>query len=284
MSSSRRPIALLYALCQIALILSAPPEAHSHPSADTRLRAVDRQLSETPSANLYVERGKANLQAGRWQEALGDADRALTLHPGLIDALLLRAEVRYTAGEVDQALTAVDALLAAQPQSAAGHHLRARVLRELGRLAEAEIEYDSFIDGERQALPDHYIERADVQAAAGRLDAAVSGIDAGLTRLGMIATLQLKAVDLEVRRGNFNGAVGRLDRLLERSPRQVFWLVRRAEVLAAAGNVDESRATFESARALLPSPTRVGALRELQERIDVGLSSLPVEIVHGDAK
>lgn len=284
MYSSRRPTALLYALGQIALVLFATPQAQAHPSADARLNAVERQLSETPSARLYVEHGKANLQAGRWHEALGDADRALALAPHLADALLLRAEVRYAAGEVDQALLAVDALLAAQPESAAAHHLRARVLRELGRLAEAENEYDRFIGGERQPLPDHYIERAQVQAAQGRLDAAVSGIDAGIARLGMIATLQLEAVDLEVRRDNFDAAAGRLDRLLERSPRQVFWLVRRAEVLVAAGKLDEARSTFEAARALLPNPIRVAALRQLQERIDAGLKSLPIELVHGDTK
>jgi tetratricopeptide (TPR) repeat protein len=227
----------------------------------------------SPSVRLRVEHGRANLQAGRWQEALADADGALTLEPQSSAALLLRAETLYATGKIDHALVAVDALLAVAPASAAGRHLRARALREVGRLDESAAEYDRFLTGQSQPLPDSYVERAEVLAALGRTEAAIRSLDEGVARLGEVATLRLAAVDIAAQAGDVKEAVERIDNLLRRNPDQVFWMTRRAEILEADGRRDEARRAFAAAEAALP-PLRVAAVRELKDRIEAGRKRL----------
>jgi len=262
------------ALVAFAAASRIPCTAGAHPSADDRLHAIELEIADTsPSARLLTERGRANLQAGRWQKALDDADGALALKPRSSEALLLRAETLFASGSVDRALAAAEALLAIAPASATGHHLRARALRDVGRLDEAAAEYDRFLGALKQPLPEHYIERAEVQAALGRTDAALRSLDEGVTRIGSGATLQLAAVDLAVKGDDLDAAVARLDLLLRQAPGQVFWMTRRAEILERSGRHEEARRAFFDAALALP-PANVAALRRLKERIEAGQKRL----------
>ncbi len=274
MFASRVSASFILALSVVALVTASPRLVVAHPSATDRLRAIEMEMADTQeSAKLDVEHGRANLQAGRWQEAIADADRALTLEPQSSAALLLRAEALFAAGSVDRALVAADALLAVAPTSAAGRHLRARALREIGRLDEAVAEYNFFLSGQAQPLPELYIERAEVLAALGRTDAALLSLDEGVTRVGEVSTLRLAAVNIAVQGGDFDAATDRLDSLLRQKPDQVFWMTRRAEILEAGGKRDAARRAYAAAAAALP-PSSVAAVRQLQERIEAGLRRL----------
>jgi tetratricopeptide (TPR) repeat protein len=273
MFASRVSANVILALA-VVLVAGSPRLVVAHPSADDRLRAIEEEIADTQaSARLRVEHGRANLQGGRYQEALGDADGALRLEPQSSAALLLRAETLFAAGTVDRALAATDALLAVSPTSAAGRHLRARVLRELGRLDEAVAEYDLFISGQARPVPELYIERAEVLAALGRTDAALLSLDEGVKRVGEISTLYLAGVNIAMQGGDFTAAVDRLDSLLRQKPDQVFWMTRRAEILEAGGKRDAARRAYAAAAAALP-PSPLAAVRHLKQRIDAGVKRL----------
>ena len=95
--------------------------------------------------------------------------------------------------------------------------------------------------------PEYFLERARALEAAGpsHLAEALTGLDDGVERLGDVITLQLYAVDLELARGNYEGALERLDQISAGSVRQEPWLVRKATILEAAGRKEDARAAYE---------------------------------------
>ena len=96
--------------------------------------------------------------------------------------------------------------------------------------------------------PEIYLERAKVLAGdAGDIPEALRGLDEGIERFGPLVTLQLAAIDLEIRLKNYDAALTRLDLITAQSERKETWLVRRGEILKAAGRNEEARAAFNAA-------------------------------------
>ena len=80
---------------------------------------------------------------------------------------------------------------------------------------------------------------------------------------------------------NYDGALVRVDKVAERSPRKETWLSRRGEILVQAGRLNEARLAYESALAALHAlpPTRrnVPAMQELSKRIQKQIDTLRAE-------
>jgi len=81
----------------------------------------------------------------------------------------------------------------------------------------------------------------------------VVGLDEGIQKLGPLVTLQLTAIDLELRRRNYDAALARLDGITSQSERKETWLVRRGEILKLAGRQEEARAAFNAALVAIES-------------------------------
>jgi tetratricopeptide (TPR) repeat protein len=153
-------------------------------------------------------------------------------------------------------------------------------MNKLGRhLASAE-DYDRAIRLTMESRPELYIERAQVLTAAGtnHFAEAVRGIDGGIAKLGPLVTLQLYAIDLELRQGRFNQALARLERIAAQSPRKETWLARRGEILKQAGRPGEANEAFRAALSALdklpPSRRNVPAMQELEKRVKAELEGL----------
>jgi predicted negative regulator of RcsB-dependent stress response len=103
------------------------------------------------------------------------------------------------------------------------------------------------------------------------------GLDEGIKRLGPLVTLQLTAIDLELRRRNYNAALARLDEITSQSDRKETWLVRRGEILKLAGRQEEARAAFNAAlvaiESLPPQRRQSRAVTTLQLRARSALGS-----------
>jgi tetratricopeptide (TPR) repeat protein len=131
-------------------------------------------------------------------------------------------------------------------------------------------------------MPDLILERARLQAALGRLDDAVAGIDEGLRRLGEIPSLQLPAIEYERQRGDFTGALARVDRLVARYPRKEPWLALQAEVLEQADRLAEARATFREViagiEAYAPVRRQLDLIRQLESRARDGLARVEARL------
>ena len=103
------------------------------------------------------------------------------------------------------------------------------------------------------------------------LDEALAGLDRGIERLGPLVSLEFHAIELELERKNFDGALARLDRVAPQYGRRETVLERRGEILTAAGRENEARQAFAEALAALetisPSRRATPAMAQMETRL-----------------
>jgi predicted RNA polymerase sigma factor len=96
--------------------------------------------------------------------------------------------------------------------------------------------------------------------------------------MGPLVTLQLTAIDLELRRKNHDAALARIDVVMQRSPRKESWLARKGEILLQAGRTEEAKKSYEAALAALntlpPGRRNVPAVKDLERRIRLEIDHL----------
>ncbi len=218
--------------------------------------------------------------------ARADFQMVLTLRPGNFLAQFGLAQVDADAGAWAHALARLDALLAVSNQVVAVHLLRAEVLAKSGQPAAAVRAYTEGLRRLNEPRPETYLARARAQLAATPDDypAAIAGLDEGIARLGQVPGLQLLALELASRAGDFDRALLRLDQLAAASDRQETWLARRGDLLETAGRADLARTAWKQAvQELDRLPERLRStvanqhLREsLQTKLGNKLVGLPV--------
>jgi tetratricopeptide (TPR) repeat protein len=174
------------------------------------------------------------------------------LQPGLTIVDLARGKMLFESGRLQRSKLVLDRFLSQQPNHFEGLTTRARVFAKLGSTVDAIKDFTGAIA--QSPEPELYLERAETTVRDGkRLDEALSGLDEGIKRLGPIVTLQLPAIELELRRQNYEGALSRLDLVAAQSERKETWLVRRGEILRLAGRDEEARAAFNAALVAIES-------------------------------
>jgi tetratricopeptide (TPR) repeat protein len=278
----RTALAPLGALAAIGLALVWTGHvARAHGSFHDRLAAANAKIEAHPDqARLYVARAALYRDHRDYPEAMVDLDRAAALDPELADVDLMRGRVHLDLAQPAEADAALSRLLAKSPDDAAAFEARGRARATLGRNLEAARDYDRAIALRETPEPEPYLLRARALAAAGdeHLPEAIAGLDAGLARLGPAVALEQMALQLELRMGDTDAALRRLDRSAARSPRKDTWLARRGQILEAAGRNAEARQSYEQALAALaelpPSRRRASASRELELRLEEALDRL----------
>jgi len=267
------------ALCLLALLLG-PRAAAAHGDLHDQILALTRAIASAPAdATLYLQRGELHRAHHAPQRARADYDRALGLDPSLDAARLARARLLVEIGRAAEAGPDLEAFLARHPGHLDATFVRARARRGRGDVSGAAADYDTVLSAAPD--PDRGLERARLLAGTG-LDAdrqrAVAGLDALMTRLGPIVTLELEAVALLAKVGDYDAAIARVDAALGRSPRANRWLVRKAELLRHAGRTDEARQAYHDARAALDTlPLERQHTRDIQRTraaIDDALADL----------
>lgn len=262
---------IVWLLAIVISLAMLPSLAQAHEGLHEQIVAITAKIKRDPrNASLYVQRGELYRLHRDWTRAAADYDRAERLQPELKVVDLVRGKMFFESGRLKRARFTLDRFLAEQPAHFEGLVTRARVLARLGAVREA-------INDFSQALavspdPDLYLERAQVAARdVKHIDQAVNGLDEGIERLGPLVTLQIAAIDLELRRHNYDAALVRLDRVMSQSERKETWLVRRGEILELAGRREEARAAFQDALAAIaslpPDRRQTRSITALQLRI-----------------
>jgi tetratricopeptide (TPR) repeat protein len=256
----------------------------AHPGIDQQIADVTARIEEHPKdASLYLRRGELHRIHREWQLAEADFVAAGKLDDELAEVDLALGKLRLSAGKPEAALKPLDRYVAKRPEVAAGWLARGRARMAAGRYLEAAADLTRGIEHPRnpRPQPDDYIDRARALESAGpdHLDAALAGLDEGMVNLGPAVTLQILAIELELERGNPDGALARVDRIAAQASRQETWLLRRGEILERAGRVGEARlayrATLESIETLPPGKRRVRAVQRLEAEARAGLERLP---------
>jgi len=255
-------------------VLTFAQVARGHAELLLQIEEVTKEIGQDPkNPDLYLKRGELRRQHVEWELAHADFDRAQALSPDLAVIDLLRGRLYLDSGWPLSALACLNHFLASHPKHAEALIVRARIRTRLGMRLSAAQDYTGAIAMSSDPGPDLFIERAQVLAASGQeyLTDALRGLDEGIAKMGSLVTLQLFAIDAELKQKNYDGALARLDKIAEKSPRKETWLVRRGEILQLAGRPDEARQAYQSALAALQTlpPTRrfVPAMQELEKRI-----------------
>lgn len=270
MMSDRITLAVVVA---VALGMAPAPPAAAHAETDERLAAVSAAIGLNPgSPDLHLHRAQLFSERGAWFEALQDLAEAERLDPDSPRIGVERGRILLEAGRPISARRALDQAVAAHPGYAEAWLGRGRLFLHLGERERAAADFEKAIALMADPRPEHYLEWA---SAAADDDAALHVLNEGLRRLGPVISLQVRALELEQKLGRTDAALARLDDILASAARREQWLLRRGEVLEAAGRRAEARRAYEEGLAALSSLTpfhrQTSATKNLQRRLESGL-------------
>ena len=264
-----------------ALLTVMPLSMSAHGDLHLQIQEVTKQIEKEPrNADLYLKRGELHRAHQEWDAAQADYDFASALNPKLAVVDLARGRMFLEANWPISAKVALDRFLAVYTHHVEGLTARARTLVKLDQRLAAARDYTAAIHHSTEPRPELYLERAQALTTEGgaHLDEALKGLDEGIKKLGPLVTLQLYAIDVEIKQKRFDAALARLERVAAQSPRKETWLARRGEILQQAGRKGEAREAFQSALAAMdklpPSRRHVPAMVELEKRLRQALDSL----------
>ena len=233
-----------------ALVLVAPLLARAHGDLHDQITAVTDQIRQDPhNGMLFLKRGELYRVHGDWDAARADYDLVKEFAPEFAAVDFYRGRMMLEAGQPKAARHCLDRFLKSQPNHADALIARARVCMKLGEDVAAADDFTRAIACLPEPKPDYYLERAQALTSAGDLHMAdaLRGLDEGIKKLGPLVVLQLRAIDLELLRKNYAGALERLERILAQSPRRETWLARKGDILEQAGRTQEAREAFAAA-------------------------------------
>lgn len=244
--SPRKLILLLGLAICVTLISSG---ARGHEGLHEQIVAITARIKRDPkNAALYLQRGELYRLHRDWARATADYDRVSLIQPGLTIVDLGRGKMLLESLRFKEAKFVLDRFLRHEPRHVEGLVTRGRVLARIGARLEAAKDFTEALALAPAPEPELYLERAQVLAGDERyLQEALRGLNEGIKQLGPLVTLELAAIDLELRGNNFDAALTRLDVITAQSERKETWLVRRGEILRAAGRLEEAREAFGAA-------------------------------------
>lgn len=270
----------------LALFVLSQPRAVAHGDVHLQILALTEDIAKnTNDAALYVKRGELYRLHQSFDAAHVDFQTAAHLTTNQWPVVhLAQARLYLDMGWPLSAREAIDKFLRQKPDHPEGLTLRAHVLVQLEEPLAAAEAFSRAIAHQLSPGPELYIDRARAFALAGDefLGKAIGSLDEGIRALGSLVTLQLPAIDYELDRKNYDGALERLDLLAAPSPRKESWLKRRGEILLQAGRPEEARAAFQQAlealRSLPPARRHVPAMVDLERKLLSHLETEPVPV------
>jgi predicted Zn-dependent protease len=242
---------------------------------------VTKELEKQPrNAGLYLRRGELFRAHGDFDSANADLDRVAALEPRMEVLPLARGRLFYEANWPQSAKMALDYFIRSHTNNVEALALRARCQVKLGQRLEGVRDYTRAIEAAGEPQPELYLERAQALNEEGPAyyAEAVKGLEDGMKKMGPLVTLQLYAIDLEVKQKNYDAALARLEKASAASPRKETWLARKGEILQTAGRteqaIDAFRASLKAISQLPETRRNVPAMQELEKRIQAVLQAL----------
>lgn len=234
----------------------------------------------------YYNRGWAHFNAGDYDAALADFDRAIAQNAEFADSYLSRAEVQQERGEVDRSLADMDRWLEKKGETAEAYLKRARVFRRRGdwNRAFSELQRAASLDpgdieitvaralvlsdlGERgparrdvdkalEAKPDDagaLYARATIAFREEKLADAAADIDRALAAMEKFPAAHTLKGEIHERRGETVAAVASYRRAFELSPRSLDGRAAHEKARARLAVLD--RSSLPSSSEIATAPT-----------------------------
>ena len=230
--------------------LALPPNAFAHEGLHEQIAEATRLIDASPrDATLYLKRADLQRLHGVPELALLDVDRAAALDTNADGIDFVRGKTLLDLGKPQDAAAALTRHLTRRPDDAEALFARATARTRFGSFASADADFAGAIAKLAQPKPEHYAAHARAVAAMGgeHVARALAILDAGQTRLGVNAALEVPAIDYEIALSRWSNALARIDALASQSERKEYWLSRRGDVLKLAGRSSEAREAWNSA-------------------------------------
>lgn len=244
----------------LLLLAALAPSARAHGELDRQIAELTDRIRRAPKdATLLLQRAELYRQHAEPEAALADLAQVRKLNPKLVEAEFTEGRVMLDTGRLAEARSALDRFLAAQPDHPIALWYRAQTLVKLDQRRLADVDLKRCLEVAPEPTPELFIARAVNLEKLGDLEPALAVIEAGLQRLGAISSLNLAAVELEMKLQRLAAALARLDQLIAASVRKEALLVRKGDLLAQTGQTAAARECYLAARtalASLPPTTR----------------------------
>jgi tetratricopeptide (TPR) repeat protein len=221
--------------------------ASAHGSLDESIQLLTEQLASHPGDHVaLLERAKLYLEHG-------DPDLAMT-DIGAAEVIAGKDEAAYVLGlyhlarnDYRAAIAAFSDYLYRYPSHVPSIHNRAIARRKLGLLDQSINDYRMLLEVSPKPSPDYYLELAAIEAIIEPhgLDTALTSLDRGIARLGLLVSLQNRAISYEIARGNYRGALRRHQTLQPWLGKTAQWRARIAQLTELIGA--QNRREFTSA-------------------------------------
>jgi len=186
-------------------------------------------------------------QEGRPAEALNDLDRARQLDPNDREVRLQRGLTLSTLRRDQEAETELNVFLELEKgrQQVFGLAERGRIRARTGRPDLGIVDLTAAIA--IQPVLELYLARGQVQESMGQLREAAAGYQNGISRLGRATSLTTALIRVQLAQRQFQSALTLIDQEVTRASAKTLWLLRRAEVRAAMGQLAQAKLDQEAA-------------------------------------
>jgi len=243
----------------------AVPAVQGHGDVHQAIVMLTEELGAQPeNTRLLFERATLYAHYDHWTEALADLDKIAAVEPGHATQPALRASVLRRSGKPAEARVLQEAFLQKYPRHARVRGDYAQTLADLQDTAGALRELDALIGAAEHPPPDAVAFRLRLAEAADPA-AALAWLDRFLTR-HPLPVFQEEALRLELQLGRAEAALARLDRMTAAAPRPEFLLLRKAELLQAAGDKQAAaRAARAAQEAIAKLPAHVRSTKACAE-------------------
>jgi tetratricopeptide (TPR) repeat protein len=253
-------------------------QAYGHGAYHDVVDEITRKLVVTPDdAALRFKLACAHQEHGEWKQALVECERVRRLSPQAFEIAFIEGMALTDGGLCEAAKGVLDAFLVQKPSHAKALAQRGRVHWRLGKAVETKNDFEAAL-------------RLDPRAPASWwLEAAQAGDAVLVLRRALLAhaddpELLTASLDAELKAGNTDEALRRVDSLQKAAPRPEPWMARRAELLQAAGRAADARAAWAALQAHLSSlpnlergtPLLAGVLAKTQQALGI---AAPVPVI-----
>jgi tetratricopeptide (TPR) repeat protein len=273
---------LLQPRCSLLIFLmwaaaSAPSIAHDDNSVEIQ-KLTAKITASAGDAQLFLRRAEMHRLSRHWHAALADYRQAAKLDPELALVDLALATMWTDFGKPRVAIPLLDRYLLRCPTSSGGYAERARAKRMLKQWAAAAADSAEVFKHTPEPDPEVFAEWAAILIDGGDQVQALDVLNQGISSLGRVVSLDMKALELEESMALYGAALRRVDGMLAAPGRKDSLMLRKSTILVAAGRKDEARDCVALARREFTNLAESRRLTAAGQQIAGEIERLEVEL------
>ena len=221
-------------------------------------------------ANAYNNRGVANFELDRYEEAISDYDEAIRLKPDFVEAYINRGAAKTDWERYDEAIADYDEAIRLKPDHDVAYYNRGVLKGKLDRHEEAFADFDEAIR-RKSDFAEAYYNRGFANAELRQHEDAISDYDEAIRRKSDFAEAYKDRGNAKVALGQRTDAIADYDEAIRLNPDYAEAYYNRGLAKGALGLIDEARQDFENARDLAREAGNDSLADDVEQRLrDLG--------------